>query len=203
MPVPGDTSAASASRRSNCCRSSVLSKAAGGDLAAKRSPRRPGTTRAPGLRAQSDAPFSVAQTGTRKEIPVKRAAGQVRLAVESCEGREVPAFLGPVTSAGGGIDLAVADVNQDGRSDLAVVRPDNTVSVPVSNGDGTCPQSDVLRGRKGHLYTLSFSDRNGDGWLDILAKGTGHLGSVTSGDYCGSYTGTVYTTVWLGQGDGT
>jgi dienelactone hydrolase len=60
-------------------------KAAGGDLAATRSPRRPGTARAYGLRARSDVHLSVPQTAPlKKDLPMfrfKPASRDVRSAL--------------------------------------------------------------------------------------------------------------------------
>jgi len=128
--------------------------------------------------------------------------------IDRLEDREVPAFLAPVTSAEGGINLRVGEFNHDGRSDVAVIRADYTVEVQLSNGDGTFTRSAVLKGARGDLYTLTLSDRNSDGILDIVASGTGRLDYVSRTGGWGlpgstSYTGTVYTTTWLGNGDGT
>jgi len=137
------------------------------------------------------------------ETVVKSVARQVHLAVERCEPREVPAFLPPVASTGGGVNFAVADFNRDGRSDVAVITAKDTVTVRLSNGDGTFSQSVVLTGAQGDLYALDASDVNGDGKADVSVSGTGKLLSVTLGGWWNSYRGIVYTSVWLGQGDGT
>src|SRR5262245_40106720 len=89
---------------------------------------------------------------------VHRRPVSARLTVEALEDRCVPAFLAPVTSAGEGVSLAVADFNHDGRADVAAIggkivssSPDpfgpqgtfdvvvisGKVSVSLSNGDGT------------------------------------------------------------------
>jgi hypothetical protein len=108
-----------------------------------------------------------------------------------------------VTSPGGGVNLAVADFNHDGRSDVAVISTDNTVSVRLSNGDGTFTRSATLKGAQGELYGLYAADVNGDGTPDIRALGAGRLLSVTPGGWWDTYTGIVHTTWWLGKGDGT
>jgi hypothetical protein len=181
------------------------------------SPHRPGIPRAPGLRARSDVPFSVPQTDTGKEIEMKNTSGcRFRPGVERLEEREVPAFLAPVSSSGGGIRLAVADFNHDNRSDVATIqlaidpsrRRDRwipgDVTVNLSNGDGTFHVSDTLRGVKGDgLRGIDVGDRNSDGHSDIIVQ-TATPGRVLF-YYWGSpvYSVTVYDNVWLGKGDGT
>src|SRR5262245_36692654 len=95
-----------------------------------------------------------------------------RPGLEPLDGREMPALLAPVTSAGGGISPSVADFNHDGRDDLAAISSDQkTVIVRLSKGDGTFRPSIVLTGAKGNgLYSAMASDVNNDGHPDVVAS---------------------------------
>jgi hypothetical protein len=132
--------------------------------------------------------------------------------VERLEERDMPSFLAPIGSPGGGVRLAVADFNHDNRSDVATIQLANRhgtsvagdVIVNLSNGNGTFHVSDTLRGVKGDgIYGIDVRDRNNDGLPDITVQ------TATAGRllyyYWGSpvYSLTVYDNVWLGKGDGT
>jgi hypothetical protein len=98
--------------------------------------------------------------------------------------------------------VAIADVNNDGKTDLIVTNActnpttcgDGEVGVLLGNGDGTF-QTAVSYDSGGYdaLY-LVVADVNGDGNLDLLVANTCVNSSCTS-------TGTV--TLLLGRGDGT
>jgi len=157
--------------------------------------------------------------------PARRKPVSARLAVEALEDRCVPAFLAPVTSPGGGLEVAVGDMNHDGRDDVAAVSgqvgswtppgwfPYNTavlnkdrVSVSLSNGDGTFRQSSTLSGVKGYyLSSIALRDVNGDGHLDVEVSTRSRSYKIIPGGEEGvdSYAGTAYDNVWLGKGDGT
>src|SRR5262245_5826357 len=77
------------------------------------------------------------RTARRQPVPP-------RLTVEVLEDRTVPSFLAPVTSAGGGNALTVADFNHDGRDDVVVFSSKNRLSVSLSNGDGSFSLSSKL-----------------------------------------------------------
>ena len=87
---------------------------------------------------------------------MKNPTRPVRLAVEACEPREVPAFLTPISSPGGGSAVAAGDVNHDGRADIAVVS-NNSVAVSLSNGDGTFQFARKLSGAKGYLLCYRYT----------------------------------------------
>src|SRR5262245_20634068 len=152
-----------------------------------------------------------------------------QLAVERLDVREVPAFLGPVASMGGGVALAAGDFNHDGRDDVAAVGGTETVSpwsglfsvvingkasVSLSNGDGTFQAPIALAGAKGHyLDYCKVRDVNGDGHPDVeLVSFRQHVDTVKVEEGSGStgegpptvrYFATAYDNVWLGKGDGT
>ena len=123
-----------------------------------------------------------------------------RLRVEAVEDRTVPGFLAPVTSPGGGDTLTLADLNHDHFADAVVISGPKSVSISLGNGDGTFRRPLKLAGAEGTLFGLSATDRNADGNLDIVAYGRGNDWHYLGG--WGGYQGTVYTTVWLGNGAG-
>ena len=127
-----------------------------------------------------------------------------RPGVEPLEAREVPAFLAPITSPGGGDSVAVGDVNLDHRDDVAVLRGKNVV-VSLSVGDGTFRTLTTLTGAKGPLVSAYIRDVNNDGKPDVMAIGSKPDG-WTVGDPGAQgrvRTYTVYVNIWLGNGDGT
>jgi hypothetical protein len=129
-------------------------------------------------------------------------ATRFRPAMERLEEREVPAFLAPIGSPGGGDSIAVGDLNSDGRDDVAVING-KVVIVSLSNGDGTFQASSTLTEARHELIHLRAADFNGDGNLDISASWYKRNGKPT--DFWGvpSYPVTAFTTDWLGNGDGT
>jgi hypothetical protein len=75
--------------------------------------------------------------------------------------------------------VAVADVNGDGRPDLAVAdKGSNSLSVLVGNGDGTF-RSTTNCGVASRPDSVAVADLNGDGRLDLVAA-NGSGGLVTS-----------------------
>ena len=138
------------------------------------------------------ARFWLRRLFTRKTRPVVRSTSakpnRQRLALEGLEGREVPAFIAPVTySAGanpGGI--AVGDFNADGRDDMAVANlaAPGTVTVMLSNpAGGFLPGVAYPTGAS--PIDAAAGDLNGDGKLDLVTAGSGGV------------------SVLLGNGDGT
>jgi hypothetical protein len=143
------------------------------------------------------------------------------LTVEVLEGRWVPAFHAPITMAGGGVPLAVADFNHDGRSDLAVfngetisstpdtqrgwtiwtvrTKANSSVSVRLSNGDGTFQESKSLRGIQGqYAGPLKTMDVNNDGHQDVVLS----TASLNAQVKPGVFAITTFEHVWLGKGNG-
>jgi hypothetical protein len=82
--------------------------------------------------------------------------------------------------------VAVADVNGDGRLDLAVAnQSSNNVSVLLGNGDGTFQDAQSLP-TGGYPTSVAVADVNGDGRLDLAVA-----------------NGSATVSVLLGNGDGT
>jgi len=157
--------------------------------------------------------------------PVPRGPQSSRPALEALEDRTVPSFLAPVTSGGGGVQLAVGDFNHDGRDDVAAFQGTistqrsyfgvtyefvtlsgkTNVSVSLSNDDGTFRRPIKLSGAPGkYLGSLQVEDRNGDGNLDVVARtvGPAYRGVNQVGGFFPVYLADVYENVWLGKGDG-
>ncbi|MGP0019118.1 MAG: FG-GAP-like repeat-containing protein [Candidatus Sulfotelmatobacter sp.] len=95
--------------------------------------------------------------------------------------------------------LAVADLNKDGKPDLAVANScwctaGASISVLMGNGDGTFQPATTYDSGGNDTFSVAISDINGDGNLDLIA-----------GDHCnGPGCDTVgLAGVLLGNGDGT
>lgn len=98
---------------------------------------------------------------------------------------EVPAGVGPA-------GIAVADLDEDGHADLAIVGQHNdfsNVAIALGNGEGTFRGGQVLSVVNFPLF-VATQDFNADGHLDLA------LGVLTSASR-------VQLTVILGKGDGT
>jgi hypothetical protein len=129
------------------------------------------------------------------------------LTLEVLEDRSVPAFLAPVTSAAGGHDLTVADVNKDGRDDVVAIHDPAHVAVNLSNGDGSFRPGATLTTTKGILQSVNVADVNGDGRLDVVGHSFKFKGTEPRPRYSPLYgtvvEGTYYENVWLGKKNGT
>ena len=126
-----------------------------------------------------------------------------RPGVEILEGREVPAFLSPIASSGGGSWVAAGDVNHDGRDDVAVLANTN-VKVSLSNGDGTFRQAGNLTGAKGYYpHPIRMVDANNDGHLDVELDLASQKYTYVSTPVNSYYEYTTFRNLWLGRGDGT
>src|SRR5215471_15415300 len=82
-----------------------------------------------------------------------------------------PLFDAPFMSFDTGVypySVAVADLNGDGRQDLAIANSsDNSVSILLGRGDGTfSPRQDYSVGAAPH--SVAIGDLNGDGWPDVV-----------------------------------
>jgi Big-like domain-containing protein/VCBS repeat protein/FG-GAP repeat protein len=90
-------------------------------------------------------------------------------------------FQSPVTykSAGEITDVAVADLNGDGKPDLIVASYGSSVSVLLNEGNGTFGK-EVTLGFCG--VSVAVGDVNGDGIPDIVAAGCGVNVALGNGD---------------------
>jgi hypothetical protein len=128
--------------------------------------------------------------GTRNRFPrlPRLRPRRPRLGVEFLEDRTLPSFLTPVNYAvTDPVALAVADVNNDGKSDLIVANAStNSVSVLLGNGNGTFHAAKTFAVGT-DPQSVAVADFNGDGKSDI----------VTANDGLGNFS------LLLGNGDGT
>src|SRR5207249_1694859 len=100
-----------------------------------------------------------------------------------------PLFSAPFQSFDTGafpVSVAIADLNADGRPDLAVATAgSNTVSVLLGNGDGTFrDKSEYFAGIT--PYSVTIGDLNGDGKPDLAVANSGSV-SVLLGNGTGTF----------------
>ena len=125
----------------------------------------------------------------KKSRPLSRSAQQRKLTLETLEERTVLSFLPPATFPVGGLprSVTVADFNNDGKPDLAVVNMgqlptlQSSVSVLLGNGNGSfqpAVTTDVLNGGagNGNAQSVAVGDFNGDGLPDVALNTTGPAG---------------------------
>ena len=87
--------------------------------------------------------------------------------------------------------VAFGDFNNDGLVDMAAVTSSTTVTISLANPDGSYTVSAILSAPQNQKITDIFvNDHDGDGDLEVYAN------SPASG-------GWIYTSIWLGNGDGT
>lgn len=81
-------------------------------------------------------------------------------------------------------DIAVADINNDGRLDVVVsgrAGDDLKGAIFLNNGDGTYTLQQAENPiTPGHFASIQFGDIDGDGDLDIIFNGNGGAGAVTT-----------------------
>jgi len=100
-------------------------------------------------------------------------------------------FRSPRTFAAGSSPfyVAVADFNGDGWPDLVVANDPDSVLVLLGNGDGTFEAPRTFAAGSAPRC-VAVGDFNGDGWLDLAVANAG------------SWPGSQYVSVLLGNGDG-
>jgi hypothetical protein len=98
-------------------------------------------------------------------------------------------FKAPVTYSLGGLyaNVAIGDLNGDGRPDVVVANGGAAVLLLLGNGDGTL-QAPVSYGSGECSNSVAIADVNGDGKSDLLVANCGGASTVS---------------VLLGNGDGT
>lgn len=102
---------------------------------------------------------------------------------------------GVIYSTGGfPLSVAVADLNGDGKQDLAAANsnPGQAAAVLLGNGDGTF-QRPITYATNATDNTVAIGDLNGDGVPDLAVGGTNFVGTTFLG----------FISVFLGNGDGT
>jgi hypothetical protein len=90
-------------------------------------------------------------------------------------------------------NITAADMNRDGKLDLVINSGSGTVVMP-GNGDGTF-QTAVMYAALPGLNSVVMGDFDGDGNMDLAAASTGSTGALATAE--------GFTTVILGNGDGT
>jgi hypothetical protein len=106
-----------------------------------------------------------------------------------------PLYLSPVTYSSGGnnnADVALGDVNGDGRLDVVAANVAGSVQVLLGNGDGTLQPGQIYTLAGVSASSVALADLDGDGRLDIVVS------EKNSGCYSEDVVG-----VFMGNGDGT
>lgn len=100
---------------------------------------------------------------------VNEATNNVSILLGNGDGTFTEAANSPITVGKVPVAIATGDLNGDAREDIAVVnQSDNTVSILLSNGDGTftaAPNSPLATGQG--PTSVAIADFNGDGNLDV------------------------------------
>lgn len=101
----------------------------------------------------------------------------------------VPGF---VNTEGVGLELAVGDVNGDGKVDLVAALSD-FATLSLGHGDGTFDNRRLVATNVPNPTALVLADLNGDGKLDLATTGSGVVVNLGNGD--GTFqTPNAYTT---------
>src|SRR5262249_3049066 len=118
--------------------------------------------------------YSAKGRGSSRPLHRRRRATSFRPEALCLESRIVLSFSSPLGFPTGGRvpqQLAVGDVNGDGRPDLVVTNrpgnPDNNICILLNQGAGAFALTAGYPSRGGHL---TLGDVNSDGKLDILTS---------------------------------
>jgi hypothetical protein len=97
--------------------------------------------------------------------------------------------------------LAFGDFNADGKIDLAVATPNNTVAILLGKGDGTFTVSAVAPPVGKDPEAIAVADVNSDGKLDlVVANYQDNSISVLLGNGDGTFTGAPGSPITVGNG---
>src|SRR5215472_1097239 len=81
------------------------------------------------------------------------------------DGTFQPAASYPAVSV---LDIAVSDINEDGKLDLVVASWAGAVGILLGNGDGTFQAEQTYSSGGQYPETVTVSDLNGDRWPDVV-----------------------------------
>jgi FG-GAP-like repeat/RTX calcium-binding nonapeptide repeat (4 copies)/FG-GAP repeat len=131
---------------------------------------------------------------SRRTQPARKRTTSPRLSVETLETRAVPSVSFNVAPTAGWSAVAVtaADLNHDGKADLATVNPyASSVNVLLSTGDGTFAAPVVYPVGTG-IVKEAFGDFDANGNLDLIAADqAGNAVSVLHGNGDGTFQAPV------------
>ena len=108
----------------------------------------------------------------RLDIVISHGSNDVSVLLNNGKGVFAPAPGSPYNLGTEGWELAVGDVNRDGKKDLVVATVES-VTVLLSDGRGFVPAPGSPFHAGPGSYHLAVGDVNGDGKLDVAAASFG------------------------------